>query len=326
MKFLIVPIFLLLIFSCKTEPKPQSIIISSDEVKDMVSYLASDDLKGRHAGSKGIENAATYIESQFKLFGVKPYFKSYRDNFKINDSIEAFNVVGFVEGSDEKLNDELIIIGAHYDHIGYGNEARKKSNNIGITKTDSIANGANDNASGTAAVMTMAKYFSKTKSNKRSIMFALFSAEELGVLGSMHLAKRLKSDSTDLYSMVAFEMIGVPLKDKDYQVFLSGYELSNMATKINEFTDANFIGLSEVAKRYNLFKRSDNYPFYEEFGVACQTISSCDLSNYDYYHHVDDEVSELDYDFMANVINKTIIAVEKISNTPTKEITMYESD
>lgn len=326
MKYFIVVTFLLLIFSCKTQPKSQSITITSDEVKDMVSYLASDDLEGRYTGSEGIEKAADYIESKFKSFDVKPYFETYRDNFKIGDSINAFNVVGFVEGSDEKLKDELIIIGAHYDHIGYGDDARKKSRNIGITKADSIANGANDNASGTSAVMAMAKYFATTKSNKRSIIFALFSAEEFGLFGSKHLAKRLKSDNIDLYTMLAFEMIGVPLMEKEYDVFLSGYELSNMANKMNEYTNSNLIGLSEISIRNNLFRRSDNFPFYEQFNVACQTMSSCDLSNYDYYHHVDDETNELDYEFMANVIHKAIIAVEQMSNTPTKEIKMYESE
>lgn len=316
---------LFFILSCKTEPKLESITITKNEVNEMVTFLASDELQGRHAGSEGIEKAASYIENQFKAYGVKPYFETYRDQFKI-DSLDAFNVVGFIEGNDEKLKNEVIILGAHYDHIGYGNDAKRKSRNSGITITDSIANGANDNASGTAAVVTMAKYFAAKKNNKRSIIFALFSGEELGVLGSKHLAKRLKSENTNLYAMVAFEMIGVPLIDKDYLVFLSGYELSNMAEKMNEYTDNNFIGLSEVAKRNNLFKRSDNFPFYEEFNVACQTISSCDLSNYDYYHHVDDEANELNYEFMATVINKTIIALEKMSNTPTKEIVMYESE
>ncbi|MBR9844730.1 MAG: M28 family peptidase [Algicola sp.] len=324
MKYLLVPIFMLLIVSCKTKTKQESITITSTEVKEMVSFLASDELKGRHAGSDGIELAASFIESQFKTYGVKPYFETYRDYFKIYDSIQAFNVVGFIEGTDDKLKDEIIILGAHYDHIGYGDDARKKSRNIGIAETDSIANGANDNASGTSAVLSMAKYFASKKNNKRSIMFVLFSAEEFGLLGSKHLAKRLKSDKINLYTMVNFEMIGVPFKDRDYEAFVSGYDKSNMASKINEYVGSSLVGFSDVSKKYSLFKRSDNYPFYQEFNAPCQTISSCDLTNFDYYHHVDDEISELDFDFMADLINKTIIAMEQMSNTPTKEIELYE--
>jgi Zn-dependent M28 family amino/carboxypeptidase len=291
----------------------------------MVNYLASDDLQGRYAGSEGIEKAASFIENQFKAFGVKPYFETYRDEFKI-DSLDAFNIVGFIEGTDDLLKNEVIILGAHYDHIGYGNDARRKSRNSGITETDSIANGANDNASGTAAVIAMAKYFAQTKLNKRSVMFALFSAEEMGLLGSKHLAKQLKFEHLDLYTMVNFEMIGVPLKDFNHQAFVSGYDLSNMADKMNEYAGSNLIGASDFASKNNLFKRSDNYPFYEEFKLPCQTISTCDLTNFDYYHHVDDEISEIDFKFMTGLINQIIPAIEKMSNTATKEIIMYESE
>lgn len=316
---------LLLILSCKTEIKSEPITITNQEVREWVHYLASDKLKGRHAGSEGIEKAATFIEDQFKANGVKPYFETYRDEFKI-DSLNAFNVVGFVEGTDNLLKKEVIILGAHYDHIGFGNDARKKSRNSGITEIDSIANGANDNASGTAAVIAMAKYFGKRKTNKRSIMFVLFSAEEFGLLGSKHLSKRLKSVDLDLYTMVNFEMIGVPLKDFDSQAFVSGYDLSNMADKMNEYAGSSLIGASDFAIQNNLFKRSDNYPFYEEFKLPCQTISSCDLTNFDYYHHIDDEISELDFEFMTGLINQIIPAIENMSTTPTKEIIMYESD
>jgi Zn-dependent M28 family amino/carboxypeptidase len=325
MKNLLSLFLLLLIVSCKFEPKLEIITISSEEVKETVSYLASDDLQGRHAGSEGIEKAASYIESQFQSFGVKSYYDTYRDEFKI-DSLQAFNIIGFIEGNDEILKDEVIILGAHYDHIGYGMDAKRKSQKGSITETDSIANGANDNAAGTSAVIAMAKYFAARKNNKRSMMFVLFTAEEMGLLGSKHLAERLKSENVNLYTMVNFEMIGVPFKDRDYEAFVSGYELSNMALKINEYVGSNLIGASEVAKKYNLFIQSDNYPFYEQFNLPCQTISSCDLSNYDYYHHSNDEIEELDYEFMASLINKTIPAIERMSNTPTKEIVMYEAE
>lgn len=295
---------------------------TSTEVKNIVTYLASNELQGRNTGSDGIAEAATYIEKQLKAYGIKPYFETYRDNFKIEET-DAFNVVGFIEGTDAKLKNEVIILGAHYDHIGYGKEIKKRGGRL--TDIDSLANGANDNAAGTSAVLAMAKYFASSKSNKRSIMITLFSAEEMGLLGSKHLSKRLKSENINLYTMVNFEMVGVPFKNRDYDAFISGFDLSNMAAKINEYAGSNLIGYSEVAKRYNLFKASDNYPFYEQFKLPCQTISSCDLSNYDFYHHVDDESNQLNYEFMASLINKIIPVIEKMSNTETKEIYMYEN-
>src|SRR5690606_13144731 len=123
--------------------------------------------------------------------GIKPYFKTYRETVKI-DSINAFNVVGFIEGNDPKLKNEVIVLGAHYDHIGQGQSIKRYGGKL--TDVDSIANGANDDASGVAAVLALANHFSINKTNKRSIVFALFSGEEFGLLGSKHLAKRLKSE------------------------------------------------------------------------------------------------------------------------------------
>lgn len=313
----IVPLFIfLLIFSCKTSVKTESksITITNTELESIVTYLASDELQGRDTGSDGIEKAATYIENQFKNYKVKPYFETYRDHFKV-DSLNAFNIAGFIEGNDPKLKNEFVIIGAHYDHIGISKK---------IVDNDSIANGANDNAAGTSSVLAMAKYFSAKKSNKRSLLFVLFSAEEKGLLGSNHLSKKLKSKNINLYTMVNFEMIGVPFKDRDYVAFITGYDRSNMANKMNEYLGSNVIGYSEIAKKYNLFRQSDNYAFYKEFNLPCHTISSCDLSNYDYYHHVDDEADKLDYNHMASLVNSIIPAIEKMSNSPTKEIVMYE--
>jgi len=319
MKNLFTLLLILLVLGCKSSisdsktktSKPVPVTITSNELKETVAFLASDDLLGRNTGTKGIETAANYLENKLKEFGVKPYFETYRDNFKVGEK-DAFNIVGFLEGNDKKLKDEVIIIGAHYDHIGF-----KKP-----VENDSIANGANDNAAGTSAVIALARYFSKMKTNKRSLMFVLFSAEEMGLLGSKHLAKKLKSQNINLYTMLNFEMIGVPFKDRDYVGFVTGYDLSNMAAKINEYVGSNLIGFSKVAKKYNLFRASDNYAFYEEFKLPCQTISSCDLSNYDYYHHVDDEADKLDYNHMASFVNSIIPAIEKMSNTATKEIVM----
>ncbi|RLD29669.1 MAG: peptidase M28 [Bacteroidetes bacterium] len=305
---------LFLIVCCKKTDESKTIIITSDQVKEGVTYLASDDLKGRETGTIGIDKAATYIENQLRNFGVKPYFETYRDSFKIK-KIDAFNVVGFIEGNDDKLKNEVIIIGAHYDHIGY------KSKSV---ENDSIGNGANDNATGTATVLAIAEYFAAKNNNKRSIMFALFSAEEMGLLGSKHLSKKLKDQNLDLYTMINFEMTGVPFPDRDYVSFVSGYDLSNIAEKINHYTSSNLIGFSDVSKKYNLFRASDNAPFYDVFNVPCHTISSCDLSNYDYYHHVDDEAEKMDYEHMASFINSLIPAIETMSNTPTKEIKIHE--
>ncbi|SFJ50888.1 M28 family peptidase [Olleya namhaensis] len=304
--------------SCKTKVnevvKPIDYTITAQEVKSIVSYLASDDLKGRDVGSKGIADAATYVEDKLKSYGATPYFDTYRDNFKVGD-LDAFNVVGYLEGNDADLKNEFILIGAHYDHIG---QSKTVAN-------DSIANGANDNAAGTSGVLALAKYFGAKKSNKRSLLFVTFSAEEKGLLGSKHLANRLKDANLDLYTMINLEMIGVPFKDRDYQAFITGFDKSNLAETMNGYAGTKMVGFSDVAAKYSLFKRSDNYPFYEAFKVPSHTVSSCDLSNFDFYHHVDDEVDQLDYPFMTTLINNLAPVIEQITNASTKEIKLNEN-
>lgn len=312
MKNIVLTLTVLLVFSCKAQEN-KSITISSDEVKEFVTFLASDDLSGRETGTQGIEDAATYIEKQLTSFGVKPYYETYRDNYKAKGR-DAFNVIGFIEGNDPKLKNEVVILGAHYDHLGKGK----------TVENDSIANGANDNASGTATVLAMAKYFGAIKNNKRSIIFTLYSGEEMGLLGSKHLAERLKNENVNLYTMINFEMLGVPFKDREYQVFVTGYDLSNMAEVLNKYAGNKLVGKSDEAVKFSLFKRSDNYSFYKQFKMPAQTISSCDLTNFDFYHHVDDEADIMDYNHMASAINNLFPAMEGIINAPTQEIKMND--
>src|SRR5690606_28218954 len=178
----------------------------------------------------------------------------------------------------------------------------------------------NDNASGTTTVLEFARYFGKTGDNKRSIIFALFSAEENGLLGTQHLAQKLKDQNLNLYTMLNFEMIGVPLVDKDYLMYVTGYEKSNLAEVMNDYADEKLVGFLPTAKEYNLFQRSDNYAFHTEFDVPAQTFCTFDFTNFDHYHKVGDEVSLMDYGHMANLVNKTIPVLEQIINAPNKEI------
>ena len=283
--------------------------VQSSAIKKHIEFLASDELEGRKTGTAGIDEAATYIIKQFQTAGVKPYFTSYRDKFDAK-GVDGYNIVGVLEGSDPQLKKEYVLIGAHYDHIGSAK----------TVDGDVIANGANDNASGTSAVLELANYFAKSKTNKRSIIFALFSAEELGLLGSTHLAKRLKTTNINPYVMFNIEMIGVPMLNKPYTVYLTGFENSTMAEKFNAYAGASVMGFLPQAKEYNLFKRSDNYAFYEVFKIPAQTVSTFDFTNFDYYHQVGDEASLMDYEHIANVVNQLIPGVEGMANSATHEI------
>lgn len=310
------PVFLLIfiIIESGIAQAPKNLVheVSTAEVQKDLDYLASDELRGRETGTAGIEKAAIYLEQHFEKIGLKPYFKTYRDSFTVGNK-EAFNIVGMIEGKDEVLKHEFLIIGAHYDHIGEGRPVNG----------DHIANGANDNAAGTVGVMQLAKHLALSGDNKRSIIFALFSGEEKGLKGSRHLAAKLNKENLDLYAMINLEMIGVPMKGKDYKAYITGFENSNLAEKFNEYSEGDLIlGFLPQAEQMNLFKRSDNYPFYKEFGVPAQTICTFDFSNYPYYHHVDDEAEYLDVEHMADLIQNLIPGLQKIANTDAKEIKM----
>lgn len=282
-----------------------------ENVAKTLKFLASDENEGRDSGSKGIENASVFLENMMKEHGIKPYFKTYRDTLSNFDK-PAYNIVGFIEGNDPKLKNEYVIIGSHYDHIG----------KIAAVNGDEIANGANDNASGSTATSEVMKYFAKNKTNKRSLIFVFFSAEEKGLLGSKHLAKRLKAKNLDLYFMFNFEMIGVPMKDKDFLLYITGFGKTNMASKMNEYNGEKVIGYIPAETKYQLFRASDNYPFFTEFEVPAQTVSTFDFENFDFYHKPDDEFELMDTKHMTNVINSMIPILEIMMNKPTKEITI----
>lgn len=267
----------------KSVSKPIEITykVKENEVSNFLKYLSSDELEGRETGTKGIEKAAVFLEDFFKKNNIKPYFATYRDTLT-NFKAPAFNIVGVLEGTDPILKKEFVVLSAHYDHIGI----EKKQ------QPDVIYNGANDDASGVTAVAQIAKYFSETKSNKRSILFVFFAGEEKGLLGSKSLVQKLKKQNFNLYTQLNIEMIGVPMK-RDYLAYVTGFDKSNMAEKINEYTGKKTIGFLPKEAEYELFYRSDNYSFYDVFKKPCQSISTFDFENFEFYHHVSDEFKEI---------------------------------
>lgn len=260
-------------------------------------------MQGREPGTPGIEKAATFLEDYLKTAKIKPFFNnSYRDKFLINDT-EAYNIVGVISG--KKAKDEYIILSAHYDHIGI---AKPKT-----PGADSVYNGANDNASGVTGVLQIARFLAKHNFDKK-ILVVLFSGEEKGLLGSKHLASKLQENGTKVKYVVNLEMIGKTLTDAPGKVYMTGYKLSDFASKINRSLGTEFITYLEAETAYKLFYRSDNYPFYEHYQIPSHTLSTFDFKNSPYYHHLQDEVAELDIENMNEVIRTTAQAVVTLLN------------
>ena len=163
--------------------------------REIVEYLASDALQGRLGGTKGDTLASDFIYAQMKKLGLNPV----KQEFTVKrGNVVTFNVYGKVEGSTGKY----IVVGAHYDHLGLGGKE------IGSRRPDTVAvhNGADDNASGIAGVLHIAKHYAKEKNLEHGFIFVAFGAEERGIVGSKHFAENI--DPKKVVAMVNFDMIG----------------------------------------------------------------------------------------------------------------------
>lgn len=213
------------------------------------------------------------------------------------EKVRMANVVGMLEGKTKK--DQMVVFGGHYDHIGI----RPKMEN------DSIANGADDDASGTTAVIALARYFKKAKVNNRTLVFVAFTAEEIGGYGSRHFSQQLDADK--VVAMFNIEMIGKPSKWGQNSAFITGFEKSDFG----EILQKNLVGTPFQFKPdpypdQNLFYRSDNATL-ARLGVPAHTISTDQIDIDKLYHTVNDEVESLN---MKN-ITSTIRAIALSSKT-----------
>lgn len=184
----------------------QSITISPKNVEKHVSFLASDELKGRGTGTKDEQKAAQYIAAYFKELGLQPkgtngFEQPFKANLDTIHVLDARNVVGYLDNGA----DRTIIIGAHYDHLGEGYQR----GSLDANAKGKIHNGADDNASGVAGVLELARYYAKNGVKEtHNFLFICFSAEELGLLGSKYYANNPTIDLSKVNFMLNFDMIG----------------------------------------------------------------------------------------------------------------------
>ncbi len=193
-------------------------VVNMKELKKSISYLASDELQGRLTGSPGAEKAVAYITADFKKSGLQPEISSYEYSYKINPHddhssvlMKGKNVAAYIDNKADKT----IIIGAHYDHLGF-NEHHSSTL---VNSDGQIHNGADDNASGTATVMELARMFAKNKTKeKANYAFVLFSGEEDGLQGSKAFVENMKKKYPYPVAMINLDMVGRMNKTKDITV------------------------------------------------------------------------------------------------------------
>lgn len=283
--------------------------IKVTEVQKHLAFLASDSLKGRGNYSPELHRAAQYIAGEFQKAGATflPSLSSYFQPFTTKDVDQSrllpdsagnyhpaevlLNVIGVLPG--KSLPNEVVLFAAHYDHIGVEKYSK-----------DSINNGANDNASGTAALITLMHYYAQRANNERTLVFCAFAGEEIGLKGSAVLAAVLNARTVK--AVINIEMIGRFGAVGQNSFFITGEYKSNLAAHFRKVLKGQHIRVRrEPDAEKQLFMRSDNYPFAQK-GIPAHTIMSSDDDD-GCYHQTCDEWSRID---MANM-TQIIIAITK---------------
>ena len=212
---------------------------------------------------------------------------------KVTNTIEKLklaNVAGTLPGKSREK--ELVVFSGHYDHMG-----------IVKGQADTIANGADDDASGITAVISLAKYYKKLNNNERTLIFVAFTAEEIGGFGSRYFSEQLNPD--DVVAMFNIEMIGKESKFGKNTAFITGFEKSDFGEILQRnLTGTAFTFHPDPYPKQNLFYRSDNATL-AALGVPAHTISTDQIDTDKFYHTVGDEFSTLD----VNNITATIKAI-----------------
>jgi Peptidase family M28 len=213
------------------------------------------------------------------------------------EQLPLFNIAGIIPGKTKP--NEFVIFSGHYDHLGI----------LKPVQGDSIANGADDDASGTTAVIELAKYFKKLNNNARTLVFVAFTAEEIGEYGSQHFATTVDPDK--VVAMFNIEMIGKASKFGENSAFITGFERSDFGPILQKNLQGTaFKFYPDPYPEQDLFYRSDNASL-ARVGVPAHTISTDQIDIDKLYHTVKDEVSTLD---MSNIA-ATIRAIALSSRT-----------
>ncbi|RYF96949.1 MAG: M20/M25/M40 family metallo-hydrolase, partial [Chitinophagaceae bacterium] len=236
------------------------------------------------------------MKSNFLMISGTEDVSSFDVNItKKNYDAPLKNVVGIIPGKSKK--DEIVIFSGHYDHLGITTPD---------AKGDSIYNGANDDAAGTTAVIMLAKYFAKKNDNERTIVFAAFTAEEVGGYGARYFSNQF--DSSKVMAMFNIEMIGTDSKWGKNSAYITGYEKTDLGKILEKnLTGTKFKFYPDPYPDQQLFYRSDNATLARQ-GVAAHTISTSKMDSEPNYHKVSDEVGTLDMTNMAEIIKAIAIS------------------
>lgn len=301
-------------------PAPDEGAINEALIKRHINVIADDSMLGRNTPSRGLDLTAAYIAAQFKRLGLKPggdsgtYIQRYplkkpgaaapRPAGLDHDPNSAPNAVGILIGTDPALRDEYIVMSAHMDHVGV-NSAHPK---------DSIWNGADDDASGTAGVLALAEAFA-TEPPKRSIIFLTVSGEEHGLWGSAWFAANPPVPIGKIVANLNLDMIGRNWKDS---IVVIGQEHSDLGATLHKVAAANReLGITPIRDPWpqeNFFGRSDHYNFARR-GVPALFFFN---GTHEDYHEPSDSPDKIDAEKASRIVKLVYHIGVAVANNPAR--------
>lgn len=237
--------------------------ITTEEIEGHIAFLASPKMGGRFPGEKSNKKLVRYLEKNFKAAGLQKLDGTYKQAFeakiRVKDTsrpapiVKTWNVMGVLPGSDPILKDEYLVLGAHYDHLGMGGPSSKSK------EKNKIHFGADDNASGTAALLEIAeKLAAGPERPKRSIIFVAFGAEEQGLLGSRYFVSHLPVPKDQVKLMINMDMVGRLNAEKHVYMGGAGTFPKGMET-MKDIGES--LGLTPIVHAGSV-GGSDHVPFY----------------------------------------------------------------
>lgn len=294
----LLPVCLLLLIGLTA--KAQSSIDSQQLIKD-IRTLSSDKFEGRRTGSKGSRMAQFYLIDRFKQIGIKPYHNTFEYAFYFEDEgrqTMGTNLFGYIKGK----SDSVIVVSAHYDHLGIGK---------GEDGKDSIYNGADDNASGVGALLSIATYFKK-RTPEHTLLFVAFDGEEEGLQGAKAFLKQPPVPVSLMVLNINMDMISRNDKNELYVCGLSKFP------QLKSYVDLTNTGSLKLLSGHdrkedgaqNWMSQSDHYEFYKlkipalYFGVE----------DHPDYHQRSDEFEHIQPSFYyqaAQRVLKVLLAADK---------------
>lgn len=283
---------------------PSSDLIDPSQLVRDLQVLSADDMQGRQVGTPGGEKARAYVIERFKASGIEPFGDSYLQPFTFTagrgagggaaPERQGVNAIGFLRGT--RTPDRFIVITAHYDHVGVRN---------GV-----VFNGADDNASGTAALFALAKHFYANRPTS-SLIFAALDAEESGLRGARHFVQSPPVDASALVLNLNMDMIG---RDPDDKFFVSGtHQLPFLKPYIERVNAkarlALIMGHDDPAQKdvEDWSRSSDHYPFCQA-KIPCLYFGVEDFGN---HHKASDDFETMTLGFYVRAVETMVHAVKE---------------